>query len=351
MRVAARRIVVAIAAFGCVAAFAGPALAIEPAGKIDLTKVKAQKEVKDVILEPGARVASTGSKVVGRVALADSQGQTITIDSTVPAFDLNQVASVLNSTYHKTEILKVKIHVVSLSDMATICGSSQALACYRPMAGGFGELWFAADDSDWIHSLVHEYGHHMDNQFANVAQLHAYGIGQACTIDSDGTRNWFFERLSGSNTTDNFNCSSGDWEHLLPELFAEDFVVLNGIIGWQLTSAQPPNATQLNAMKYDFEHKIQKQTKKATRTVKRKRFKWIRVNTSAWNWARIKVSGKRGTDFDIAVYPRDSNTIWDSSAQNGRFEGLITALAPGAWDIGVYARKKTGVAKIEIKAF
>lgn len=335
------------------AAFAaGPASALESAGKIDLTKVVAQKEVKDVILEPGARVAST-SKVVARTALADSQGQTITIDSTVPSFDLNQVASVLNSTYHRSEIVKVKIHVVSLAEMRTICGSGQALACYRPMAGGFGELWFAADDSDWIHSLVHEYGHHIDNQIANVSQLRAYGIGTGCTIDSDGTRNWFFERLSGTNTTDadRFSCQSGDWEHLLPELFAEDFVVLNGINGWQLSSAKPPTNTQLNAMKYDFENAIQKSTKKATRTVKRKKFKWIRVNTKAWNWARIKVSGKRGTDFDIVVYPKDSNQIWESAANKGRLEGLITALPPGAWDIGVYARKKTGVAKIEIKTF
>lgn len=351
MRVA-RLLLLAATAFAAVAVAAAPASAIEAAGKIDLSKVKAQKEVKDVILEPGARIASA-SKVVGRVALADSQGQTITIDSTVPGFDLNQVASVLNSTYHKTEIIKVKIHVVTLADMATICGSSQALACYRPMSGGYGELWFAADDTDWIHSLVHEYGHHVDNQYANVAQLRSYGIGTGCTIDSDGTRNWFFERLSGANTTDadRFSCLAGDWEHLLPELFAEDFVVFNGIIGWQLSSAQPPNNTQLNAMKYDFEHKIQKQTRHSTRTIRKKRFKWIQVKTVAWNWARVKVSGRRGTNFDIAIYPSSSNELWDSSTASGRFETLITALPPGSWDVGVYARKKTGRANIEIKTF
>lgn len=345
-----RRLILAIAvAVSAAAMFASSALALEPAGKVDLTKVEAQKEVKDAILDPGARVASAG-KVVARAALADSQGQPITIDSTVGSFDLNQVAAVLNSTFHRSEITKVKFHVITLSGMATTCGDAQAIACYRPMSSGYGELWFAADDTDWIHSLVHEYGHHIDNQFANIGQLHAYGVGAACTVDSDGTRNWFFERLGGSNTTDadRFSCLSGDWEHLIPELFAEDFVVLNGINGWQLSSALPPTNSQLQAMRSDFDNKIYTANRKYTKKIKRKRARWTRFKTPNWSVVKVKVTASRGHDFNIAIFEKTSSRAYDVAASKGRNETLVTVVPPGTWDIGVYA-KKTGVAKVSIK--
>lgn len=345
-----RLMLVTATAIAAAAVLAPSAVALESAGTIDLSKVKAQKEVKDTILDPGVRVAST-SKVVARVALADGQGQPIVVDSTVPTFDLNQVAAVLNSTYHHAEITKLKIHVVTLADMARLCGTSQALACYQPAAGGYGELWFSADDSDWIHSLVHEYGHHMDNQFANIGQLHAYGIGIGCSIDSDGTRDWFFERLGGSNTTDadTFSCLSGDWEHLIPELFAEDFVVFNGIQNWQLSSAQPPTSDQLVAMKNGFEKKIYKKSRKYSRRIKHRKANFWRFKTPNWSIVRVKVTTGRGRDFDIAIYEKTASKPYDSAGTNGRTETLVTVVPPGTWDVGVWAYKKTGVAKIDVK--
>jgi hypothetical protein len=337
-------------ALAAAAMFTSSAFALEPAGKVDLSKVTAKKEVKDAILEPGARVASTG-RVVARTALADSQGQPITIDSTVGSFDLSQVAAVLNSTFHRAEITKVQFHVITLSGMATTCGDAQAIACSRPMSGGYGELWFAADDTDWIHSLVHEYGHHIDNQFANIGQLHSYGVGTSCTIDSDGTRNWFFERLGGSNTTDadRFSCLSGDWEHLVPELFAEDFVVLNGINGWQLSSARPPTNSQLQAMRFDFDNLIYTANRKYTKKIKRKRARWTRFKTPNWSVVKVKVTTGRGHDFNVAIFEKTSSRAYDIAASKGRKETLTTIVPPGTWDIGVYAAKKTGVAKVSIK--
>lgn len=331
------------------AALAGAAGA-KPAGSFDLTSVQAQREVRDVVLKAGARVART-PQVLARAAFTDSAGLTIAIDSTVPTFDLEKAAAVLNSTYHRDEISRVKIHVVTLADLPAICGDAKAIACYRAAPFGSGELWFAADDSDWIHSLVHEYGHHMDNQYGNFGQLHAFGIGLGCTVDTDGTRNWFFTRLLGKNTTDSgsFSCLQADWEHLLPELFAEDFVYFNGISNWQLSSAKAPTSSQLNAMKSDFEGKIFSAKYAMTRKIKHRRAAWKRVSLPNWAIVRVDVSGGRGRDFDVWIFEKNSNKAWARATHNGRKERLTVPIPPGTWDIGVAAFKKTGKAKIKIR--
>src|SRR4029079_6404431 len=126
------------------------------------------------------------------------------------------------------------VHVVKLSDVGTLCGNPDFQACYKstdPLHNGKGEIWFGYDDPDWKHSLVHEYGHHMDNQLLNIAHLRDFKLDAGCGIDSDGSRNWFFVRVIGTNLAPNFACKTNSWENFLPELFAEDFVMLNGIIG------------------------------------------------------------------------------------------------------------------------
>ncbi|MGH2959628.1 MAG: hypothetical protein ACRDKE_08485, partial [Solirubrobacterales bacterium] len=162
-----------VAALCAAALMAGPAFAAEPAGKVDLSKVKSKGPITDVILDKAPNAAGI-AKAKARAAFADSAGRNIAIDSTVPGADLNAVAAALNSTYHGAEIVDLIVHVVKLADIPTICGSPEAQACYKstdPTRNGKGEIWFGHDDPDWIHALVHEYGHHMDNQLLNIAHL------------------------------------------------------------------------------------------------------------------------------------------------------------------------------------
>jgi hypothetical protein len=338
------------AALATAAVFAVPAQSAPRAGVVDLSQVEAARPVRDVILAAPPRRAGA-ARAVARAAFNDAAGLPIRIDSTVPSFDLAQAASVLSSTYHKSEIAKLSVHVTTLVEIARLCGDSQALACYAPADGGNGELWFAADDSDWIHSLVHEYGHHVDNQYANLTVLHPYGMASGCRIDSDGTRDWFFERLTSSNTTDRFDCGGADWEHLLPELFAEDFVVLNGIRGWQLSSAQPPNNRQLKAMKYDIDTPLLNARARFTRRIRRGRAAWRTLTTPNWSFLRVKVSGAAGRDFDVYVYPHGGNKLWSKATHSGRTEILLDALAPGRWDVAVTAYRRTGRARVELSVF
>ncbi|MFT4050343.1 MAG: hypothetical protein QM648_11000 [Solirubrobacterales bacterium] len=344
-----RALAIAICAAAVVLVSASSAAAAEPAGKVDLGSVRAQGPVRDTVRH-SASARPGPLRAVPRALFTDSKGVAINIDSTVAGYDLGKPAAVLNSTVHGAELAKVTVHVVTLANMATICGDAQALACYLGDARGFGQIWFAADDSDWIHSLVHEYGHHIDNQIANFSQLGAYGYG-ACSIGSDGTRDWYFERLGGSNTTDasSISCNARDWEHLLPELYAEDFVVLNGIDGWQLSSAKPPNGTQLKAMQYDIDNKLYRATKKYSKTIRHHKIHWRRVNTPVYSLLSVKASGARGRDFDIYVFPATSDDVFAKAAHNGRTERLVTFLYPGKWDIGIRAYGKSGSARIDLR--
>lgn len=341
----------AIASAACAIAFAAPASgAATPAGQIDLDSVRAERPVRDTV-RIADELRATALRSTARAAYTDSKGVAIHIDTTVSGYNLDLAAAVLNSTVHGAELAKVKIHAVTLAEIPGICGDPEALACYLGNSRGFGEIWFAANDSDWIHSLVHEYGHHIDNQIANFSQLAAYGFSQGCSVGTDGTRSWYFERIGAANTTDSdrFFCKGTDWEHLLPELYAEDFVVLNGINGWQLSSAQAPNGTQLKAMAFDIGHKLFRSTKVFTHKIRHHRVFWKRVNTSAYSFLSVKASGARGRDFDLYVYPASSDEQWDKAAHPGRTEKLGTFLYPGKWDLGIAAYGKAGAARVEIR--
>jgi hypothetical protein len=340
-----------VAALCAAALMAGPAFALEPAGKADLTKVKAKGVVKDVILDEAPKVAGV-AKVTARAAYADAAGRTITIDSTVPSADLNTVAAVMNATYHGAEIVDVIVHVVKLSDIATICGSPQALACYLPTdpaRNGKGQLWFGYDDPDWKHSLVHEYGHHMDNQLLNLAHLADFKIDNGCGIDSDGSRDWFFVRVVNGGLSSKFGCRTNSWENLLPELFAEDFVVLNGIIGWQLSTASPPSSATLKSMKYDIDTGLKLAQTKFSKKIKHQRTYTKTITTPNISFLYVYVTGAKGRDFDIWVYPHGRNKLWSKAKTKGRTESYFDYIDVGKWDIKVSARGKTGTAKIRIE--
>lgn len=340
-----------IVAIFAAALMAGPALAIEPAGKIDLTKLKAKGPVKDVILDKAPKVAGI-AKATARATFADSAGRSITIDSTIPGADLNPVAAVLNSAYHGAEISDLIVHVVRFSEMETVCGSKDVIACYQasdPTRNGNGQLWFAMDDPDWKHSLIHEYGHHMDNQLLNIAHLAAFELDADCGINGDGSRDWFFVRVISTGLSSKFGCRTNSWENLLPELFAEDFVALNGIIGWQLSTAPKPSSKVLKAMKFDIDNAIKLAQTKLTKKIKHNRTYTKTVTTPNISFLYVYVSGAKGRDFDIWVYPHGKNKLWSKAQTRGRNESYFDFIDVGKWDIKVSARGKTGTAKIRIE--
>lgn len=332
--------------------FVVPAAEAKQAEKLDLGAVTAQKEVKDTILHRAPSI-KLRKPPVARAALTDNAGNTITVDSTVPGYDINQVAAVINSTIHGAEVSNLVIHVQTMAQIGITCGSPDAIACYlalNPTEDGSGEIWFAADDPDWIHSLVHEYGHHTDNQLLNLSHLSPWGIGQGCGANGDGSRDWFFARQLEDRILDNgFNCDpSSEWELLLPELYAEDFVALNGINAWQLSSARSPTSSQLNALRRDIEHGLYGGVTKFKRYIKRGHMRFKKIKTRNWNFLRVSVRGAAGRDFDIYLYEYNRQRYTARSIKGGRTEVMKLFIGPGKWEIGISAYRKSGTARVNL---
>lgn len=318
----------------------------------DLGNVNAKRIVKDVILDRPPKLAQT-TRAAAKASFTDDAGNAITIDSSIPGVDLERFASVLNATYHGTEIAALRVHVVMLSQMATICGDPDAIACYLaadPAKSADGQIWIANDDTDWVHSLVHEYGHHMDNQLFNLGHLHRWGIGKGCSFSGDGSRKWFFARqLEDDILGSGFSCDAdSDWDYLLPELFAEDFVAFNRINEWQLTSARSPTSSQLRAMKWDIDNGLYWKVRRYSFHIGSRRMRFRTVSTPNINFLRVRVSGASGRDFDVYVFKHNKVRYTYRSIHGGRIETYLGWLPPGKWDIGVYAFRKGGLARVEI---
>ncbi|MGH2960014.1 MAG: hypothetical protein ACRDKE_10445, partial [Solirubrobacterales bacterium] len=174
-------------------------------------------------------------------------------------------------------------------------------------------------------------------------------LDAGCGINSDGSRDWFFVRVISTDLSSKFGCRADTWENLLPELFAEDFVAMNGIIGWVLPTAPAPNSRTLKAMKSDIDHGLMLAQTKLTKTIKHRRTYTKTVTTPNISLLYVYVSGAKGRDFDIWVYPHGRNKLWSKAKTKGRTEVYYDFIDVGKWDIKVSARGKTGKAKIRIE--
>ena len=245
LRTAGLLVALVLAATAPAAVAIGP----RPVTPIALNGLPARHAINDVTLRhPPARATAAAAYTQ---LFDDGQGRTITVTTDIPGLDLTPYASILAATVHGDEIRDVLLEVVRSDQIATICGDPQAASCYLPddpTRNGRGHIWIPQESPELPHLVVHEYGHHMDNQLLNLAHL------GGCGFDNDGSRNWFFERDVADNILGSgFDCApSTGWDHLLGELYAEDFVSLNGFSGWVLASAPPPTELVLSAMAYDI---------------------------------------------------------------------------------------------------
>ena len=321
--------------------FASAAAAGPRVESIDPSHVTAQKPVSDVVLAP-----RTTRRTLGAITqtFTDEHGHPITLSTDPPGVNLSVFAAVLGGTIHGDEITQLRIEVVSLAQTGATCGNVDAVACYMPddpARSAAGQMWFAADDPDVIHTIVHEYGHHMDNQLLNLNSL---GL---CDYSSDGSRDWFFERdLHDDIVGEGFGCRSETWELLLPELFAEDFVVLNGIDAWMLPSAPPPTQGQLDALAYDIDNPFVPERHRWRLRVREQRMRLRTVTLDHWTFAIIKLTSPRRRDFDLLVYEHGRRRPFASSRRSGRVDRVQRILAPGVYEIGIWGHRGTGRAKV-----
>lgn len=318
------------------AAFAGVASAARVAEPIDLSQVVAKAEVEDAVFTkqppkgPPARIEE----------FVDSHGHTFRIGSDVPGVDLAPYANVLASTVHRSETATVLVEVVLPEQMATVCGA-EALACYwaDPVKRGNGWIYLPTVDPDLVHIIVHEYGHHVDNQLTNLAHLDA-----RCPTLGDGSRNWFVARDPRG-----FLCNANEWDRDLAELFAEDYTVLSGIDDWVLRTAAPPTAAHLRQLAFDIANPLRPRRFSDSGRVSRQRVFTKPFAVKHWTRLDALLTGPSGTNFDLFLYRAGARKALGGSARPGSREVVRGLIRPGRYELLVYAYRGTGRASLRVK--
>ena len=183
----------------------------------------------------------------------DPAGNLLTTATDRAGLGLLPWARVLAATYHYSEVERVHMFVTDSATLRSICGEA-AQACYGPDDPDrllTGVMVVAYDDPDVVHSILHEYGHHVDNQLYNLNGLNG------CDFASDGSRRWFFAREVADHVLTTTTCDPDvGWEFLLGELYAEDFAQLSGLEFARFDPRLPagaPSPNETAALKADMD--------------------------------------------------------------------------------------------------
>ncbi len=149
------------------------------------------------------------------VSAQDDQGRPITFDVRASGVNVAEYTSVLRAAAHGNEIRTVTVRIVPQSQIASTCGSLQAVACYSGNRQGGTIVVRAGSRAQFEHSLLHEYAHHVDAAIRNGSRR-----------ELNGTPRWWRARSIGTRLARGqvaFDYERG-WARSIGEIFAEDYV-------------------------------------------------------------------------------------------------------------------------------
>ena len=186
-----------------------------------------------------AALVLAGEAGAAEVILNDNEGRSIRFDAKVPGVDTEWYAALLRAAPHGNEISTVRVDVVSWDELRSTCGQ-EAAGCYSRNV-----MVVPAEQSDDIaHTVVHEYGHHLDRS-TPVTDVR----------EPNGTPTWW--RARGMDRLVRVGSVATSyvlgWERSIAEIFAEDYAQL--VLGdsqFAISWLQPPDATVLAALKFDL---------------------------------------------------------------------------------------------------
>ena len=162
-------------------------------------------------------LAVAGGASASIVTSTDLQGRRITFDVRATAVDTNWYADVLRAIAHGNEISSVTIRIVPDQSIDKLCGN-EAAACFTHVSGR-ATIMVSAGKNQFIEgTLIHEYGHFLDESTPNPGYPELNGIPV-----------WWADRgistLLASHQVA-FDYSLG-WSHSIPEIFAEDYAYIH----------------------------------------------------------------------------------------------------------------------------
>jgi hypothetical protein len=192
-----------------------------------------------LLLSVLAALAVSGEAMAAEVLSQDNEGRTIHFDVAVDGVNAEWYANLLRAAPHGNEISTVTIDIVSWDTVHSTCGRD-ASGCYSR-----NEIVVPAEESVAnAHTVVHEFGHHLDRSTA-VA-----GIGEP-----NGTPEWWRARGMAELVRLRSVATSYilGWDRSIAEIFAEDYaqlVLADGrfAIGW----LEAPDETVFAAIKADL---------------------------------------------------------------------------------------------------
>jgi hypothetical protein len=184
-------------------------------------------------------LAFSGEAMAAEVLSQDNEGRTIHFDVAVEGVDAEWYAALLRAAPHGNEISTVTIDIVSWDAVLSTCGR-EASGCYSR-----NTIVVPAEESpDNAHTIVHEYGHHLDRSTA------VPGVGEP-----NGTPQWWRARGMAELVRLRSVATSYiiGWDRSIAEIFAEDYAQL--VLGdskFAMEWLEPPDETVFAAMKADL---------------------------------------------------------------------------------------------------
>jgi hypothetical protein len=192
-----------------------------------------------LLLSVFASLAFSGEAMAAEVLAQDDQGRTIHFDVSVEGVDTEWYAALLRAAPHGDEISTVTIDIVSWDDVHRTCGKD-ASGCYSR-----NTMVVPAEQSDEsAHTVVHEYGHHLDRSTPVT------GVGEP-----NGTPQWWRARGMAELVRLRSVATSYilGWDRSIAEIFAEDYAQLaRPDADFGIEWLEPPDETVFAALKADL---------------------------------------------------------------------------------------------------
>jgi hypothetical protein len=157
--------------------------------------------------------------------------------------DVGWYAGVLRRAAHGDEIERITITIVDWRELGERC-SRAAAGCYVRRSGNRGVMYVPAGRStELAHTLVHEYGHHVD-----ASRRHG-GLDEP-----NGTPLWWKARgmadlVAFRSVRDRYEVG---WDRSIGEVFAEDYAYTNLHGIYKIAWLERPSATVQQAIRADL---------------------------------------------------------------------------------------------------
>ncbi len=183
-----------------------------------------------------------GAASAATVTREDDEGRAINFDVRAENVDTKWHAGLLSGATHGAEISNVTIRIVPRSRIARHCGPG-AKGCYGRGRGGARIVVPAGQTLDVAHTLIHEYGHHIDHTYRHRG-----------LAEPNGTPAWWRAREMGTRLKRGkvaFGYQRG-WNRSVGEIFAEDYAQTQLETRYGIPWLSPPDTRVRAAIERDL---------------------------------------------------------------------------------------------------